>query len=239
ANYYLHMDGSNPLKKRVADVMEGISEFMYREPYFEGTVRGKDIIWLPYIYTLDDRSKSEHEYKTLRQAFYVNLIPYLLNGEERWLERMDKIIRTAALDSPDHLDHPGLQSMIFLRTHPRADTLPPAPVKDLSARAEGSKVMLTWTAPEKAERYQIKYSEKKLVESLDFDPDKKVYRYDPAEYANWWAGENTTAEPAAGGTTEKATINGLKPGRYYFAVRSWDSSNNRSRISNLAEVEIK
>ena len=241
ANYYLHMDDKNPLRERAADVMEGISEFMLREPYFEGEVRGRKITWLPYIYNLEDRSRSMHEYKTLRQAFYVNLIPYHLNGDDRWLERMDKLIMTAASSSPDHLDYPGLQAMIQTRMKSAKKKEAPPAVSDLAAAARGDEALLSWKAPEGAARYQVKYSRKKLVESLAFDPDERTYEYDPEEHANWWAGENVPEEPAPGakGEPQKLVVKGLKPGRYYFAVRSWDSSNNRSRISNLAEVEIR
>lgn len=241
ANYYLHMDEKNPLRERVGDVMEGISEFMMREPYFEGEVRGQRITWLPYIYNLEDRSRSMHEYRTLRQAFYVNLVPYTLNGEERWLERMDKLIRTAAISSHEHLDYPGLQAMIWARMNPPGDTLAPPVISDLGAEAKGAEVVLTWKAPEGAARYQVKYSKKKLVESLEFDPDERTYRFSPGEHANWWAGENVIGEPspAPEGSPQKLVVKGLAPGRYYFAVRSWDSSNNRSHISNLAEVEVR
>lgn len=240
ANYYFNMDEKNPLRERVADVMEGISEFMLREPYFEGEVRGQKITWLPYVYNLEDRSKSVHEYRTLRQAFYVNLIPYAMNGEERWLERMDKLIMTAASSSPEHLDYPGLQAIIHTRMKPGTEIKAPQPVADLTAAARGKDAVLSWKAPEGAVRYQVKYSRKKLVESLAFDPDERTYRHDPEEHANWWAGENVMEEPvpATSGAAQKFVVKGLKPGRYYFAIRSWSSSGKRSAISNVAEVVI-
>jgi hypothetical protein len=246
-NYYLYMDESNPLKRRVADVLEGLSEFMYREPYVEGRKGGHWAFWLPYSYNLENKSKSEHQYRLILQAFYVNLADYLFNGGDRWLERIDKTIRMAGWDESgiwDHfgfIDHPGLQSMLYLQLHPRTDILPPEPVKDLSVRVNGGHVILSWTAPADAVRYQIKFSTKKLVESLEFDPDKRIYKYNPAEYANWWAGENILDEinPGTSGTKQQHIIKNLKPGHHYIAIRSWDASNNRSRISNLAEVEIK
>ncbi len=246
-NYYLHLGEKNPLKEKVADVLEGISEFMYREPYLEGKKRGHWAFWLPYVYNLEDKSKSDHGYRLILQAFYVNLFPYLANGEDRCLERMDKIIRMAAWDkagvwgSFGHIDYPGLQSILYQRLHPKNDTTPPPPVEDQSAKVKGNEVVLSWTVPSDAVRYQIKYSEKKLAESLEFDPDTRMYKYDPAEYANWWTGENISNEPKpiVPGTKQSCIIKSLKPGHYYFAIRSWDSSNNRSRISNLAELEIR
>jgi hypothetical protein len=250
-NYYLHMDEKNPLKERVGDLLDGLSNFIYMEPYVEGTKKTHKgdhwAFWLPYIYNLEDKDKSKHSYKLILQAFYVNLAPYLLNGDSKWLERMDKIIRSAAWDQSGvwgdfgYMDHPGLQSILYQRLHTRKDNIPPSPINDLSAKLNGKDVTLSWTIPADAVRYQIKYSTKKLVESLAFDPDKRTYQYDLNEYANWWAGENVFGEPNPGvsGTKQSHIIKGLKPGRYYFAIRSWDAFNNRSRISNLAEIEIK
>ena len=246
-NYYLQMDEEHPLKEKVADVLEGVSEFMYREPYCEGQKKGHWAFWLPYVYNLVDRTKSAHQYRLILQAFYVNLAPYLANGEDRCLERMDKIIRMTAWDqagvwgSFGHIDYPGLQSILYQRVPPKNDTTPPPPVEDQSAKVKGNEVVLSWTVPADAVRYQIKYSPKKLVESLEFDPDTRTYKYEPSEHANWWAGENISNEPKpiVPGTKQSCIIKGLKPGHYYFAIRSWDSSNNRSRISNLAEVEIR
>lgn len=250
-NYYLHMDDKNPLKERVVDVLEGVSDFMYREPYVEGvkkTFKGDHwAFWLYYSYNNKDKDMSKPGYYLILQAFYANLAPYLFTGETKWLERMDKIIRSAAWDNMGvweqftYLDHPGLQSIMYTRLHPREDLEPPQAINDLNGEVKVKNVILTWTAPKDAVRYQIKYSNKKLVESLGYNPDEKKYKYDPSGYANWWAGENISNEPYPGspGTKQSMTINGLKPGRYYFAIRSWDTANNRSNISNLAEMLIK
>lgn len=245
-NYYLHLDDNNPLKDRVFDVLEGLSDFMYREPYVEGNKKGHWAFWLPYTYNLDDKSKSDHEYRLLKMALNVNLAPYLLNGDDKWLERMDKIIKMAAWDkdgvwgSYGFIDHPGVQGILYQRLHPRKDTSAPEPVEDLTGNINSGKVTLTWTAPEGAVRYQIKYSSKKMVESLGFNPDSRTYKYDPIEYANWWAGENVNDEPKSlsAGSKQSFVVNGLKSGTYYFAIRSWDSSSNRSKISNLVKTDI-
>ena len=250
-NYYLHMDEDNPLKEKSADVLEGLSEFFYREPYFEGTKnKGREdhwAFWLPYVYNLDDKLKSNHAYRLILQALYVNLYDYQANGGDRWLERMDKILRMAGWDQSGmwghwgYIDHPGLQAMLYTRSHPRADTLPPSPVTNLVAKVDGKDAILSWAAPVDAVRYQIKYSTKKLVESLEFDPETRTYRYEPTGHANWWAGENVLDEPkpAKYGETQNYTLKGLEPGKYYAAIRSWDASNNRSSISNVVKVVVK
>lgn len=248
-NYYFQMDDKNPLKEKVADIMEGISDFMYREPYFEGTKNPKDhwAFWLPYIYDVKDKSKSRHSYKLVLEAFYANLAPYSLNGDTKWLDRMDKIIRAASWDEASvwggfgYTDHPGLQSMLYQRMYPREDNIPPQAVTDLSAESNGSYTALRWTVPSEAVRYQIKFSGKKIVESLGYEPDGKNFKYDPNEYINWWAAENVHDEPKPdiAGSKQNHVVRGLKKGHYYFAIRSWDGSNNRSGISNIAEIIIK
>jgi hypothetical protein len=250
-NYYLHMDNKNPLKEKVFDVLEGISDFMYREPYFKGykkTFRGKHwAFWLPYIYDINNKENSRHSYRLIQEAFYVNLAPYLHNGGKKWLERMDDIIRSASWDEAGiwegfgYVDHPGFQSILYQRLHPRQDDVPPEKITDLSAKAKGRDVVLSWTVPHDAVRYQIKYSNEKLVESLDYNPDKKLYKFNPEEYSNWWEGENVINEPIPSipGSKQRYVVKDIKPGNYYFAIRSWDAFNNRSKISNLAEVVIK
>ena len=131
--------------------------------------------------------------------------------------------------------------MLYTRSHPRADTVPPVPITNLTGNSTGKDAVLSWSAPAEAVRYQIKYSTKKLVESLEFDPDTRTYRYEPADHANWWAGENVQDEPtpAKSGETQNYIIKGLKPGHYSVAIRSWDASNNRSSISNLVKITVE
>jgi hypothetical protein len=35
------------------------------------------------------------------------------------------------------------------------------------------------------------------------------------------------------------TVASVKPGKRFFAVRSWDAAGNRSAIGNMAEVELE
>ncbi len=246
-NYYLHLDENSPYKDRAFDVLEGLSDFMYREPYVEGTKKGHWAFWLPYVYNLADKSRSNHEYRLLKMALYVNVVPYLSNGGDKLLERMDKIIRMAAWDRSSiwqgygFIDHPGLQAILYQRLHPRKDVNAPPQILNLSAAVKGREVVLKWTSPQDAVKYQIKYSKRKLVESLGFNPDTRTYKYNPPEYANWWAGKNVSSEPLPlePGSKQVFVIRGLKTGSYYFAIRSWDADSNRSSISNLVKVVIK
>jgi hypothetical protein len=119
-NYYFFMEKDNPLKDKLYALIMKISEFMYKEPYFEGTKRGHWAYWIPYTYNLGDREKSQHGYKLIGQASFWVVAPYLFTQEKRWLERMEKMLKMALWDesglwgSFGYMDHPGFQTMAYL-----------------------------------------------------------------------------------------------------------------------------
>jgi len=109
-------------------------------------------------------------------------------------------------------------------------------VKDLAAREGTGQVALTWTAPGDdgtkgtAAVYQVKWSELPIVESADH-----------ASKCNFWAAENVAGEPKPqqAGRVQTLIVEDLKPGAYYFALKTRDELNNESAMSNVIEVEIK
>jgi len=144
--------------------------------------------------------------------------------------------------------------------HPHVDTTPPAAVTDLAAGAAGSgKVTLTWTAPGDdanagaARRYQLKYAPTKIVERVTGWPDRtpplpktkaewvaRVKAFQAKQIAFWQAfnakGEPT---PRPAGAKETFTVTGLKPGRYWFALKTFDDGPNMSDLSNVVAVTVK
>ncbi|MDY7039043.1 MAG: hypothetical protein SV375_23180, partial [Thermodesulfobacteriota bacterium] len=61
------------------------------------------------------------------------------------------------------------------------------------------------------------------------------------KFRNWNFAKNVSGEPlpVEVNKLESMVVTGLKPGRYFFAVCSYDNSMNQSDISNLAEVEVQ
>jgi YetA-like protein len=118
-NYYFYMKNSNPLKKRDYSLLNKISEFMLKEPYFEGTKAGKWAFWIPYTYDLTNKEKSDHGYQLVGQASFWTVFPYTLTGERRWKDRMEKMLKMALFDtdgvwgSYGYIDHPGFQTMAY------------------------------------------------------------------------------------------------------------------------------
>ena len=136
--------------------------------------------------------------------------------------------------------------------HPKADGTPPAAIADLKAEAiGGGKVRLTWTAPAGgAARYQVKRSAARIVERVEGWPDRTPPL--PADRKEWearaaafnarhrafWAADNVpnVPEPAAAGNGQAMTVEGVKAGGAYFAIKTWDAADNVSGLSNVVTV---
>jgi len=119
---------------------------------------------------------------------------------------------------------------------PRPDKVAPAAVKDIAAVGGAGQATLTWTAPGDdgkdgtAAVYQVKWSDLPIVESADH-----------ASKCNFWAAENLPDEPTPrkAGSRETYVVKGLKPGTYYFALKTRDELNNESAMSNVVKVDVK
>ena len=144
--------------------------------------------------------------------------------------------------------------------HPHVDQTPPAAVMDLAAKVTGKgQVTLTWTAPGddgaagSAQRYQVKYAPVTIVERVTGWPDRtpplpktaeeweaKVKAFQAKQIAFWQA-FNCKGEPTPGpaGTKQTFTVTGLKPGRYDFALKTFDDAPNISDLSNVVTVTVE
>jgi len=128
---------------------------------------------------------------------------------------------------------------MYMAYGPRPDKTAPAAVTDLKAVVRANRVTLTWTAPGDdgsdgaASVYQIKYAAKPILEFVPF-PDKRM------THITFWGSTNVPDEPAPkpAGTRQSYTVRRLKPGKYYFALKSRDDRSNQSPISNVVEAEI-
>ncbi|KKL86074.1 hypothetical protein LCGC14_1948360 [marine sediment metagenome] len=128
---------------------------------------------------------------------------------------------------------------LYMRHRKRGENVPPTAATDLKAAAQGNQVTLTWTAPGDdgdkgtAAVYQIKYATKPILEFVPH-PEKMD------THVAFWGSENVSDEPTpkVAGGKESYTFKRLKPGKYYFALKSRDECGNQSAISNVVTAEV-
>jgi hypothetical protein len=130
--------------------------------------------------------------------------------------------------------------LFYEASHPRSDELAPAPVADLKVRITGEgKAEIQFTAPRYAGggavvRYQVKAADLPIVPYEQWD-----FARDVGQKRNWWRAVNCQDEPSPSkpSAKERFIVGGVPPGEtVYFAVRSFDDSNNRSKMSNVVAV---
>lgn len=105
----------------------------------------------------------------------------------------------------------------------------------------GDKAVVSFTAPSeasgKATKYQVKVAAMPILPYEEWD-----YCRDSGRRRNWWRATNCKGEPVpkSTGAKEKFVVTNIPDvsGRpLFFAVRSFDSSGNRSPISNVFRAE--
>ncbi len=126
--------------------------------------------------------------------------------------------------------------------HPRQDGEAPKAVDDLTVRLLGQgAASVRFAAPSDKDGRVIKYQVK--VSPLPIVPyEQWEYSRDSGRKRNWWRAVNCKGEPnpKTPGAVEEFVITDVPDsdnGPLYFAVRSFDDSQNRSRISNVFRVE--
>lgn len=130
--------------------------------------------------------------------------------------------------------------MFYEWSHPRRDNEPPAPIRDLEIfRLGGGRALVRFTAPAdggggKVSRYQVKCAELPIVSYEDYD-----FARDDGVRMNLWRATNLKREPSpsSSGQREEFIVTGVPDSEpLYFPVVSYDDSDNRSRLSNVAKA---
>ncbi len=96
----------------------------------------------------------------------------------------------------------------------------PVPLK--ADRVDANTYRLTWTVPQGAQSYRIKYSDKNIVEWLNFDPVANRFGTDASTNVPWFAASDVSGppRPGAAGTTQIHEVSGLDPKvQWHFALK--------------------
>jgi hypothetical protein len=107
--------------------------------------------------------------------------------------------------------------------------LNPEPLKLVSVPLTAQKTgtgtyRLSWNVPVGAQSYRIKYSDKKIVEWLNFDPVKNEFAIDPHTNTPWFAGSEVAnpPTPASTGGTQTFEVRDLRSDvPMYFALKAY------------------
>ena len=259
--YYLlhHPDGhdgrywlsENPRIEQLGDLLMNTIEFFYHEAWFtesDPPATGPNSYGLPYTFPL--YQKNELRPPTWRgyndrPVWNLWAVAYRWTGEERFFQRgVQSLAKVARCVGGTYWtqDCPGGLRLLWMVNNPKADTTPPEAVADLEATALGDgRVRLTWTAPDRAAAYQIKYGDRRFVDYLGYDKFTMEFEHDPDRFMTWAAGNNVSDEPTPEpGRQQSYEFTGLEPGStVYVGIRSWDDADNRSPISNVVEVRVR
>jgi hypothetical protein len=91
-------------------------------------------------------------------------------------------------------------------------------------------------------RYQVKWSEKPMVEYLEpGDEYRSHFRNGALDVTYWTSAKNVAGEPApqAKGEKETMTIEAPAGKTIHIGVRTFDDSHNRSPLGNIVSVEVR
>jgi hypothetical protein len=130
--------------------------------------------------------------------------------------------------------------MFYEWSHPRADSESPAPIRDLEVfRLDGGKSLVRFCSPAdagggKVSRYQVKCAQLSIVSYDEYD-----FARDDGLRRNFWRAANVKGEPSPSspGAREEFVITGVPDSEpLYFVVVSYDDSDNRSSLSNVAKA---
>jgi YetA-like protein len=110
-----------------------------------------------------------------------------------------------------------------------SEVLDPQPLQLVSTPAKVEQInpatyRLSWTVPEGTQSYRIKYSDRNIVEWLNFDPVINQFAIDPAANIPWFAASDAPGvpAPAPAGTMQTFEIRDLDSKKqWHFAVKTY------------------
>ena len=175
-------------------------------------------------YALDVTQPSTQTALRVHSAARAALWAYYRTGDTTLLEKgnaLDWSITEEVPETPSEL-----QSQALMWTYFNQSAIPVWQPLPMSVKDNGAGTYtISWMVPEGAQGYQIKYSDKQIVEWLGFDKITRQFGYDPASYTPFFAAKNINNNPAPGnvGTIQTITIDGM-PLNLKFAAKCLSST---------------
>jgi len=208
----------------IKDYMSGLAHFFFDEYY--DTVQTNQYphrYGILYDYPVDlywspTAGRIEFDpYDASRPGVWL----YQQTGNANYLSMAGKltaeITHYATVRSPSEL-----QDQALIYTYYNQSTTPIWKTLNMAATNNGNgSYTLSWTVPQGAAQYQIKYSNTPIVEWLNFNKVDRTYQYDPSQYTAFFAAGNLSSNPAprTGGTTQQTTVRLDPTKQWYFSAK--------------------
>jgi len=204
-------DYSFPRMQEFEDFLTGFSQFFYKE-YI--TPNGNSYSW-EYDYPLDvpHDTFGLSPYPTSRAALWA----YQNTDDITMLNKGAAIVEgLGGSFSPSEL-----QDQALMWSYLNKSLVPTWKFLDkVIVDNGGGSYTLSWNVPVGAQKFQIKYSNKEIVEWLGYDKITGVYQFSPSSYTPFFAANNISNNPtpAAEGSIQSITLTGL-PLNQNFSVK--------------------
>jgi hypothetical protein len=212
------------------DLAEGIASSVIKESFVQtglkdtGCTTGAGLPYEVYM----DKANAASFHPTCGQTVWFNFFNAAKYGDSNvpWASVFE-----AHLKHVDKNSMPGkwaeygtvfVEAAINEILHPEPTKLVDVPLQ-VTNKGNGS-YLLSWTVPVGAQKYLFKYSDKKIVEWLNFNPATNTFGISPATNVPWFAASNPTGAPApaSGGTVQTYTVTGLDPTKIWqFALKAY------------------
>jgi hypothetical protein len=233
---YAHTRGRTwPRYWDVLDLADGLAEWCLREVYID---TGQ---WpssgFRYIIALDVPNANLGEFETQEQQrksvgmLWSQIIwfPFLLvhdySANVPWRQRFEEMLKRN--DAEDGMDWPeygifSVSNLVGKLLNQEGERLVDVPFS-MKNDASGT-YTLSWTVPKGALSYRIKWSDKRIVDSLQFDPMRGGFLLDAYTNVPWFAAPSVKdpPEPLAPGATQQIVMEGFDTGRpWYFSLKAF------------------
>ena len=221
---YLQAHGTGwPQYQKTFDLAYGIANFTLTEawrsgPYVDNCDGGTGMAYDIYLDTANNPLPAGCNATIWFNFFIAAKYTGDPNAWDNWKGKfVQQLKRTAAANADYGLISIG--AMINEILHPEPLKLVAVPLTILPGTNQ-----LSWTAPAGVVSYRLKYSDKNIVDWLNFDPVTNTFAIDPTANIPWFAAADASSVPApvVAGTIQTYTVNELDPSKTWnFALKAY------------------
>jgi PKD repeat protein len=209
------------------DYLLGLAQFIYHELFFNQP-GGNDFGYI-YDHLLHNANKWEdgsEPKNSIRKddSSRAMWFAFRKTGDLKYLERGKKILAFGG-GVGSSTPYPA-QDLMYVDLYGANGIW--SYINDINVANNGNNsYTLTWKVPEGAVAYQIKYSDKQVVDWLGFNQATRNYEYDPDQYTAFFAAANLDNEPqpAQPGSMQSVTIDIPQVINSYNSIRNLTPDN--------------